>query len=147
MPSRQKRSSDDDEGDDSGHQQPVGIHLDESLIQRSTLIAEADTLSRQGNYAQAIPLYSSAIKMKSNEALLLCRARCRIFTGDILGALNDSDSALKLNENSLKATLCKADVLFTKGDFEMALVWYHRGLHQKPEHEDFKSGEWFQGQA
>ena len=137
-----KKSSESDPDLDTHAKEPTVI-LDEATIQRSILISEADTLSRQGNYSSAIPLYTKAIQMKTSEILLLCRSRCRTFMGDIAGALKDAEDALLLNEYSFKALLCKADVLFAKGDFELALMWYHRGLQQRPDSDEFRLGATF----
>jgi tetratricopeptide (TPR) repeat protein len=139
MPNRQQYTEDTEEPQSKTSKAPL---LDDLTIQRSICISEADTLSRQGQYAQAIPLYTKAITFKPNEQLYLCRARCRSFIGDLKGALEDTESLLLINSNSLKALLCKADILFAQGNFESALVSYHRGQQLKQDSEDFKSGKY-----
>jgi hypothetical protein len=121
MPPLKKPTDSNTDLDEPRSKEPMAV-LDEATIQRSILISEADTLSRQGNYSNAIPLYTKAIEMKTSEILLLCRSRCRTFMGDISGALKDAEDALVLNASSFKALLCKADVLFAKGDFEVACI-------------------------
>ena len=123
-----KRTPEDDIGDDSDKQRPAPIVMDPTTIERNKCIAEADTFSRQGDYAQAIPLYSKAILVQATEPLLLCLARCKSLTGDMKGALEAADQALNLHPESLKSLICKADIQFAKGDFELALVNYYRGL-------------------
>ena len=40
----------------------------------------------------------------------------------------------------MKAKYQKAEILYAKGDFEMALVYYHRGHAQRPELDEFRLG-------
>ena len=40
----------------------------------------------------------------------------------------------------LQGLLCKADALYFKGEFEMALVFYHRGNKLRPEQHEFRLG-------
>lgn len=116
------RSDDDDE---KGINE--GITLNKVEIIQGTKVSEADQLSRQGEYAAAIPLYSEAISMQPTEAIYLRRSRCYAFIGEMSSALEDAKSAYAINPKSLKSVLCKADCYFGMGDFESALLWYCRG--------------------
>lgn len=40
----------------------------------------------------------------------------------------------------LQAIFAKAEALYSKGDFEMALLHYHRGHQAKPDVDDFRLG-------
>lgn len=40
----------------------------------------------------------------------------------------------------MKAIYQKAEALYYLGDFEHSLVFFHRGLHIRPDHEKFKLG-------
>jgi hypothetical protein len=62
------------------------------------------------------------------------------FAANMNKALQDAEAALVMSPLSLKALLCKADVLFQKGDFETAMVWYYRGLQKSGNSEEFQSG-------
>ena len=121
-----KNSNDKSEGDE-GNDQNEGIQMDKIEIERGSKVSEADQLSRQGDYAAAIPLYSQAISIKQSEILYLRRSRCYAFIGEMSSALEDAKSAFAISPQSLKAILCKADCYFNMGDFESALLWYSRG--------------------
>lgn len=122
--------SDDDDGNDINE----GVALNLSEIIRGTKMSEADQLSRQGEYAAAIPLYSEAISIQPSESAYLRRSRCYAFIGRANDALEDAKSASEINPQSLKAIICKADCFFTMGDFESALLWYYRGTNQDTEY-------------
>lgn len=55
-------------------------------------------------------------------------------------ALQDAELALEIDKNFLKAIYQKAEALYYLGDFELSLMYYHRGLHVRPDHEGFKLG-------
>ena len=104
-----------------------GVEMTEILYANKE--AEADYLSRQGDYVGAIPFYSAAIKMKPSVSMYLKRSRCLAFIGDMNAALKDAESAFEINPSSLKVILCKAECYYSLGNFESALVWYSRGIN------------------
>jgi tetratricopeptide (TPR) repeat protein len=112
-------------------------------VQKQTLYtskaSEAEYFSRLGNYTEAIPLFTECISMTPTHSLYLCRARCYFMISLVNEAYKDAESALSLDPSSIKAILCKADILFAMGDFETALVWYYRGF-QRQESFEFKAG-------
>merc|ERR1712156_1054743 len=60
-------------------------------------------------------------------------------------ALNDAESALADNDEEnkgkdIRALCMKAEALYQKGDFESALVYYHRGNKLRPELQEFRLG-------
>ncbi|KAI8924933.1 hypothetical protein BC831DRAFT_401767 [Entophlyctis helioformis] len=111
------------------------------MILVSSLIAEADLFTRHADYPAAIQLYTRALELKPGHVhLLICRSRCRALQGDTTGALKDADEILAQDAKSARGIMCKADALFAAGDFEMAMVWYHRGDRLRGEHVEFKRG-------
>ncbi len=60
--------------------------------------------------------------------------------GDPDAALDDADEALKEDGDFFKGIFQKAEALYAKGDFEMALVYFHRGQILRPELDDFRLG-------
>lgn len=55
-------------------------------------------------------------------------------------ALADAEETLKDDKNYTKGLYQKAEALYQKGDFEFALVFYHRGHKLRPELKDFRLG-------
>lgn len=76
----------------------------------------------------------------SEKNALVARSRCYILLGQPDNALKDAESALAIDKNFLKGIYQKAESLYFLGDFEHSLMYYHRGLHLRPDHEGFKLG-------
>lgn len=89
----------------------------------TSAIAEADIFLRQSNYQRAEELYTYALSLQENDShVLICRSRCKALNGDARGAEKDADKVLLQDPKNAKALLCKAEALFTSGDFEMSMV-------------------------
>lgn len=71
---------------------------------------------------------------------LVARSKCYILLGNPRKALQDAELALQIEKNCIKAIYQKAEALYYLGDFELSLMYYHRGLHVRPDHEGFKLG-------
>jgi tetratricopeptide (TPR) repeat protein len=71
---------------------------------------------------------------------LVVRSRCYLQLGDPQAALDDADEALSEDGDYFKGIYQKAEALYAKGDFEMALVFFHRGKTLRPELDDFRLG-------
>lgn len=101
-------------------------------------LAEGGSYEQSSNYQQAINCYDKAIDAISEGGQIqeedlgihcLClRSRCHLRLGDHVAALADAEAALKPNKAYLKGLYAKAEALYYKGDFEFALVYFHRGL-------------------
>lgn len=71
---------------------------------------------------------------------LVARSKCYILLGQPDSGLKDAEAALDIDKRFLKAIYQKAESLYYLGDFEHSLMYFHRGLHIRPDHEDFKMG-------
>lgn len=70
----------------------------------------------------------------------MSRSKCYLQLGDSHAALTDADASLKEDPEFFKGKFQKAEALYAKGDFEMALVYYHRGHKLRPELDEFRLG-------
>ena len=83
---------------------------------------------------------------KDRVRCLILRAECRIKLSDANGAFEDAETALteiKLYpQTSLfaAALLARAESLYLLGEFELALMNFHKGHNERPEVQEFKSG-------
>jgi len=68
------------------------------------------------------------------------RSQCYLMRGDHILALADAEASLEMDENFIKGIHAKAEALYMKGDFEFALVYYHRGAKLRAELEEFQLG-------
>lgn len=105
---------------------------------------EEDVIKDNGN--MAVPDQQSNnnaqvdIGKNVDKALLVSRSQCYLMLGDTKSSLEDSDKALKIDPKYCKAIYQKAETLYTMSDFEMALVFFHRGNQLRPELPEFKLG-------
>lgn len=82
-----------------------------------------------------------AIELAPEEkAAYVARSRCYLLLGEPKLALEDAETALKLDPKHAKALLQKAEALYYCGEFEMSLVFYHRGLRARPDLSEFRLG-------
>jgi tetratricopeptide (TPR) repeat protein len=68
------------------------------------------------------------------------RSKCHLKLGDADSALKDAESCLKDTQDFTKGLFQKAEALYAMGDFEFALVHYHRGNKLRPELNEFRLG-------
>ncbi|KAK3577964.1 hypothetical protein CHS0354_020803 [Potamilus streckersoni] len=103
--------------------------------------AEADSLYKQGGYKKAIESYTMALDLQENDKnCLVSRSKCYLKLGDTENALQDAEAALTEDKTFHKGIYQKAQALYYMGDFEMALVNYHRGQKLRPELPEFRLG-------
>ncbi|RZC35820.1 tetratricopeptide repeat protein 25 [Asbolus verrucosus] len=110
--------------------------------------AEPGTFLALGNYEMcrgdlqiAANFITKALELNPAEkSALVARSKCYILMGQPENALEDAETALNIDKSFLKAIYQKAESLYYLGDFEHSLMYYHRGLHIRPDHEDFKLG-------
>lgn len=103
--------------------------------------AEADSLFKQGEYKKSIDSYTIALELQPGDKnTLVCRSKCYLQLGDTENALADSESSLAEDKTFHKGVYQKAQALYYQGDFELALVFYHRGHKLRPELQEFRLG-------
>ncbi|XP_063954060.1 outer dynein arm-docking complex subunit 4-like isoform X4 [Lytechinus pictus] len=106
-------------------------------------MAEGDVLFKQGEYKKALHSYSTALALEiepTDKNCLVARSKCYLQLGDSKQALKDAEAALSDDKNYIKGLFQKAEALYQMGDFEMALVFYHRGNKFRPELQEFRLG-------
>ncbi|TFK10615.1 T-cell surface antigen CD2-like [Platysternon megacephalum] len=65
---------------------------------------------------------------------------CFLKLGDTENSLRDAEASLQNDKTFSKGLYQKAETLYTMGDFEFALVYYHRGHKLRPELQKFRLG-------
>ncbi|CAH8452851.1 unnamed protein product [Schistosoma turkestanicum] len=92
-------------------------------------------------YQKAIMAYDQALERKLNDRhCLLRRSSCYLALGNLSNALIDTDVALLEDPKYYKSLYLKGQILYNKGDFEHALVYFHLGQQQRPELQMFRLG-------
>lgn len=74
------------------------------------------------------------------KSCLVARSKCYLQLGNTKDALLDVEDSLREDKLYHKGLYQKAEVLYTMGDFEHALVFYHRGHRIRPELNEFTLG-------
>ncbi|XP_072032097.1 outer dynein arm-docking complex subunit 4-like isoform X3 [Amphiura filiformis] len=104
-------------------------------------MAEGDVLFKQGEYKKALESYSTALEIEpADKNCLVARSKCHLQLGNADEALRDAEASLEEDKEYHKGLYQKAEALYQKGDFEMALVFYHRGNKLRPELQEFRLG-------
>ncbi|XP_023573691.1 tetratricopeptide repeat protein 25 isoform X2 [Octodon degus] len=115
----------------------------EAEVLRSTFpsyMAEGERLYLCGEFAKAVQSFSNALHLQSGDKnCLVARSKCYLKMGDLVRSLKDAEASLQSDPTFCKGILQKAETLYTMGDFEFALVFYHRGYKLRPDRE-FKVG-------
>uniref|UniRef100_A0A8C5V1A4 Outer dynein arm-docking complex subunit 4 n=1 Tax=Microcebus murinus TaxID=30608 RepID=A0A8C5V1A4_MICMU len=112
-------------------------------VLRSTFpsyMAEGERLYLCGEFSKAIQSFSNALHLQNGDKnCLVARSKCFLKMGDLERSLKDAEASLQSDPTFCKGILQKAETLYTMGDFEFALVFYHRGYKLRPDRE-FKVG-------
>lgn len=99
-----------------------------------SISAEADLHLQRRCPHEAILGYTKALELRPEDKhCLIQRARCWILVGHSRNALKDADEALKDDPKYHKGIYIKAEALYVEGDFELALLYFHRGIKLRPE--------------
>lgn len=116
-------------------------HAENLVATFQTLSSEGDLLLQRGSFHEAIDVYSKALSLRAQDKhCLVCRSKCYIQIGSPILGLADADASLKDDPNYFKGMFQKAEALYAQGDFELALVYYHRGHQLRPELNEFRTG-------
>ncbi|XP_061082451.1 outer dynein arm-docking complex subunit 4 isoform X2 [Conger conger] len=107
----------------------------------SAYVAEGDQLYLKGEYIKAIEIYTTALVLQPDDKnCLVARSKCYVKMGDSANALRDAEASLNEDKEFFKGLYQKAEALYTMGDFEFALVFFHRGHKLRPELQEFRLG-------
>ncbi|XP_025218312.1 tetratricopeptide repeat protein 25 isoform X1 [Theropithecus gelada] len=103
-------------------------------------MAEGERLYLCGEFSKAAQSFSNALYLQDGDKnCLVARSKCFLKMGDLERSLEDAEASLQSDPTFCKGILQKAETLYTMGDFEFALVFYHRGYKLRPDRE-FKAG-------
>ncbi|NWW75772.1 TTC25 protein, partial [Climacteris rufus] len=112
-----------------------------SLITFGSLMTEGTTLSRRGQYDKALSCFNNALKLRAGDKhCLVTRSKCFLKLGDTENSLKDAEASLQHDKTFSEGLYQKAETLYTMGDFEFALVFYHRGRRLRPDLHKFQLG-------
>ncbi|XP_074652975.1 outer dynein arm-docking complex subunit 4-like [Tubulanus polymorphus] len=104
--------------------------------------AEGESLYQHRDYEKAAQSYTTALEFKPlDRECLVARSKCWLQIGEVEKALSDAEESLcGENKTYHKGLYQKAEVLYSMGEFELALVFYHRGHKLRPELSEFRLG-------
>ncbi|XP_019291022.1 outer dynein arm-docking complex subunit 4 [Panthera pardus] len=103
-------------------------------------MAEGERLYLCGEFSKAAQSFSNALHLQNGDKnCLVARSKCFLKMGELEKSLQDAEASLQGDPTFCKGILQKAETLYTMGDFEFALVFYHRGYKLRPDRE-FKVG-------
>ncbi|XP_028841969.1 tetratricopeptide repeat protein 25-like isoform X1 [Denticeps clupeoides] len=104
-------------------------------------VAEGDQFYQKGEFSRATESYSTALAQQPQEKnCLVARSRCYVKMGDSAKALQDAEASLQEDKTFFRGLYQKAEALYAMGEFEFALVYYHRGYKLRPELHEFRWG-------
>ncbi|NXT47590.1 TTC25 protein, partial [Pluvianellus socialis] len=104
-------------------------------------MAEGTLLARRGEYDKAVGCFNNALRLRAGDKhCLVARSRCHLKLGHTDDSLRDAEAALQNDKTFSEGLYQKAETLYTMGDFEFALVFYHRGCRLRPELQKFWLG-------
>ncbi|XP_068023127.1 outer dynein arm-docking complex subunit 4 [Melanerpes formicivorus] len=99
-----------------------------------SFMSEGTLLARRGEHGKALACFSNALKLRPGDKhCLVARSKCYLRLGDTENALKDAEASLQSDKTFSKGLYQKAEALYTMGDFEFALVLYHRGRSLHPD--------------
>ncbi|NXG05954.1 TTC25 protein, partial [Sakesphorus luctuosus] len=111
------------------------------IVTFGSLITEGTTLSRRGQHRKALGCFNNALKLREgHKQCLITRSKCFLKLGDTASSLQDAEASLQRDKTFYEGLYQKAETLYTMGDFEFALVFYHRGRRLRPNQHKFQLG-------
>ncbi|NWV60006.1 TTC25 protein, partial [Malurus elegans] len=105
------------------------------------LMSEGIALGRRGLHEKALCCFNDALKLRAGDKnCLVTRSRCFLKLGDTANSLKDAEASLQHDKAFSEGLYQKAETLYSMGDFEFALVFYHRGQRLRPDLHKFQLG-------
>lgn len=107
----------------------------------TTYLSEGNVHFNQGEYKKALDSYTQALELQPGyKVCLVQRSKCYLRLGNADAALRDAEESLVEDKEYNKGLYQKAEALYSKGEFEYALLYYHRGYKLRQDQEEFKLG-------
>ncbi|NWI06546.1 TTC25 protein, partial [Tichodroma muraria] len=111
------------------------------IVSFGSLMTEGTTLSRRGQHDKALGCFNDALRLRAGDKhCLITRSRCFLKLGDTENSLKDAEASLQIDKTFSEGLYQKAEALYNMGDFEFALVFYHRGRRLRPDLHKFQLG-------
>ncbi|NXL13452.1 TTC25 protein, partial [Setophaga kirtlandii] len=111
------------------------------VVSFGNLMSEGLTLSRRGQHDKALGCFNDALKLRAGDKhCLITRSKCFLKLGDTENSLKDAEASLQIDDTFYEGLYQKAETLYAMGDFEFALVFYHRGRRLRPDLHKFQLG-------
>jgi tetratricopeptide (TPR) repeat protein len=104
-------------------------------------VQEGQVLYYRREFYPAIESFTKVITIKKNAlGILIDRANCYVQVGRPRAALIDINTVLGARPEDSRALLAKAEAFFSMGEFEFALVFFHKGLAIRGDVISFRDG-------
>ncbi|NWV87598.1 TTC25 protein, partial [Machaerirhynchus nigripectus] len=111
------------------------------VVTFGNLMTEGTALSRRGQHDKALGCFNEALKLRAGDKhCLITRSKCFLKLGDTENSLKDAEASLQIDKTFPEGLYQKAETLYSMGDFEFALVFYHRGRRLRPDIHKFQLG-------
>ncbi|NXF24246.1 TTC25 protein, partial [Rhodinocichla rosea] len=111
------------------------------VVSFGNLMSEGLALSRRGKHDKALDCFNDALKLRAGDKhCLITRSKCFLKLGDTENSLKDAEASLQIDNTFYEGLYQKAETLYAMGDFEFALVFYHRGRRLRPDLHKFQLG-------
>jgi len=82
-----------------------------------------------------------ALELKNkNKSALVARSQCHLKLGDAAAALKDAEASFDSEDTYIQGLYQFAEALFNLGQFEQALIAFHRGFRARRDKEEFRVG-------
>ncbi|XP_053386102.1 outer dynein arm-docking complex subunit 4-like isoform X4 [Mercenaria mercenaria] len=120
-----------------------GSENQEGVVSFETLRDEGNHFVHVQQYHKAVESFTKALELKPDDCqCLVIRSKCHLQLGNAEASLADAELALEQESEQplVKGLYQKAEALYQKGDFETALIFYHRGNKLRPELQEFRLG-------
>ncbi|CAL8116423.1 unnamed protein product [Orchesella dallaii] len=109
----------------------------------SSFFTEGSMFFRIGDMEKALGCFNKALEIQpKHKAALVARSQCYLKLGDAESALKDAEMAWDPNEREtyIQGLYQYAEALFQLGEFEKALIAFHRGHRIRKDMDGFRIG-------